>query len=76
MEWASAVVNIPYSYTLELRGLYIPGNGLGFAEPASEIIPTAEETWAFHEVTTVMSMAPLTMSIAGYGQTDDQRVWI
>ncbi|KAK0089529.1 hypothetical protein PV325_006862 [Microctonus aethiopoides] len=41
-DWAKGVAGIKYSYTLELRdrGTY------GFLLPASQIIPTARETWA------------------------------
>ena len=45
MDWALGEAGIPYSYGMELRdtGRY------GFLLPPSEIIPTAEETWAFHK---------------------------
>jgi murein tripeptide amidase MpaA len=41
-DWAKAVAGIKYANTLELRdtGRY------GFALPANQILPTAEETWA------------------------------
>ncbi|XP_043283994.1 carboxypeptidase B-like [Venturia canescens] len=41
-DWAKGVAGIKYSYTLELRdrGTY------GFLLPATQIIPTARETWA------------------------------
>ena len=44
MDWAKATAGIKYSYGMELRdtGLY------GFLLPPAQIIPTAEETWAFH----------------------------
>jgi len=46
LDWALGVAHIPYVYSIELRdtGAY------GFLLPPSEIIPTAEETWAFHKV--------------------------
>jgi len=46
LDWALGVTGIPYVYTIELRdtGLY------GFLLPPEQIIPSAEETWAFHEV--------------------------
>ena len=45
-DWALGVAGIPYVYSIELRdtGVY------GFLLPPSEIIPTAEETWAWHVV--------------------------
>ena len=45
MDWALGEAGIPYSYGMELRdtGLY------GFLLPPNQIIPTAEETWAFHQ---------------------------
>ena len=45
MDWALGEAGIPYSYGMELRdtGRY------GFILPADQIIPTAEETWAFHK---------------------------
>merc|ERR1711892_295537 len=48
LDWALGVVGIPYVYSIELRdkGLF------GFLLPAVLIVPTAEETWAFHEVAT------------------------
>ena len=45
MDWALGEAGIPYSYGMELRDT---GN-YGFLLPAREIIPTAEETWAFHK---------------------------
>ena len=44
MDWALGEAGIPYSFVMELRdkGRY------GFFAPPSEIIPTAQETWAFH----------------------------
>ncbi len=46
MDWALGVAGIPYVYSIELRdtGYY------GFRLPATEIIPNAEEAWAFHLV--------------------------
>ena len=45
MDWALGEAGIPYSYGMELRdtGAY------GFLLPANQIIPTGEETWAFHK---------------------------
>ena len=44
MDWALGEAKIPYAFAMELRdtGRY------GFILPAEQIIPTAEETWAFH----------------------------
>jgi len=48
LDWAYGVMEIPYATTLELRPK--PGHGLaGFKLPTDQIIPTGEETWAFHE---------------------------
>jgi len=46
LDWALGVAGVPYVYSIELRdtGLY------GFLLPPDQIIPTAEETWAFHVV--------------------------
>jgi len=46
LDWALGVAGIPYVYTIELRdtGMY------GFLLPPAQIIPTAEETWAWHAV--------------------------
>jgi hypothetical protein len=46
LDWALGVAGIPYVYSIELRdtGIY------GFLLPAEQIIPTGEETWAFHMV--------------------------
>merc|ERR1712066_141468 len=46
LDWALGVAHIPYVYSIELRdtGLY------GFILPPEQIIPTAEEAWAFHKV--------------------------
>ena len=41
-DWAKGVAGIKYSYTIELRDR---GNA-GFVLPSSQIVPTAEETWA------------------------------
>lgn len=45
MDWALGEAGIPYSYGMELRDT----GRFGFLLPADEIIPTAEETWAFHQ---------------------------
>ena len=46
LDWALGVAGIPYVYSIELRdtGAY------GFLLPPSEIIPNAEEAWAWHVV--------------------------
>ena len=45
MDWALGEAGIPYPYGMELRdtGRY------GFILPPDQIIPTGEETWAFHK---------------------------
>lgn len=45
MDWAMGEAGIPYAIAMELRdtGIY------GFLLPAAQIIPTGEETWAFHK---------------------------
>ena len=45
MDWALGEAGIPYSYGMELRdtGHY------GFVLPPEQIIPTSEETWAYHQ---------------------------
>jgi murein tripeptide amidase MpaA len=45
LDWALGDAGIPYSMAMELRdtGLY------GFLLPPEQIIPTGEETWAFHK---------------------------
>merc|ERR1712227_967066 len=44
LDWALGEAGVPYSMAMELRdtGLY------GFLLPPNQIIPTAEEVWAFH----------------------------
>lgn len=44
MDWAHGDAGIPFTTSMELRdtGIY------GFILPPDQIIPTAEETWAFH----------------------------
>jgi len=44
MDWTLGEAGVPYSMAMELRdtGLY------GFLLPPNQIIPTAEEVWAFH----------------------------
>ena len=44
MDWVKGVVGVPYTYTMELRDT---GTN-GFLLPPSQIIPNAEEVWAFH----------------------------
>ena len=46
LDWALGVAGIPYVYSIELRDT----GDYGFILPAAEIIPNAEETWAFHLV--------------------------
>ena len=43
-DWALGEAGIPYTYAMELRdkGPY------GFILPTEQIIPSAEEVWAFH----------------------------
>lgn len=41
-DWSKGVAGVKFVYTMELRDT---GN-YGFVAPASEIIPTADETWA------------------------------
>ena len=45
MDWALGEAGIPYSYGMELRDT----GSYGFILPPGQIIPTGEETWAFHE---------------------------
>jgi len=44
LDWALGEAGIPYSFGMELRDT---GN-FGFLLPPTQIIPTGEETWAFH----------------------------
>lgn len=44
LDWALGEAGIPYSYGMELRDT---GN-YGFLLPPNQIIPTGEETWAYH----------------------------
>ena len=44
IDWAKGEAGIGFATTMELRDT---GN-YGFILPAEQIIPTAEETWAFH----------------------------
>lgn len=46
MDWVYGVAQIPYVYSIELRDAF----DYGFLLPPDQIIPTSEETWAFHEV--------------------------
>ena len=46
LDWVLGVAGIPYVYGMELRDT----SWFGFYLPAHEIIPTAEEVWAWHEV--------------------------
>jgi hypothetical protein len=50
MDWALGTAGIPYSYAMELRDT----GASGFLLPPNQIIPTAEETWAFHETAAKM----------------------
>ena len=46
-DWALGEAGIPYSIGMELRpGRFGPH---GFVLPPDQIIPTGEETWAFHQ---------------------------
>ena len=44
-DWALGGANIPYSYSVELRDT----GRHGFLLPRDQILPTAEEIWAFHQ---------------------------
>ena len=44
IDWVLGIAGIPYSMAMELRGE--PG---GWALPSEYIIPSGEETWAFHQ---------------------------
>ena len=46
LDWALGVAGIHYVYGMELRDT----GRFGFYLPAHEIVPTAEEVWAWHEV--------------------------
>jgi len=46
LDWALGVAGIPYVYSIELRDT----GSYGFLLPPEQIIPTAEEAWAWHEV--------------------------
>merc|ERR1719384_318007 len=46
LDWALGVAEVPYVYSIELRDTGVNG----FLLPPDQIIPTAEETWAFHKV--------------------------
>jgi len=46
LDWALGVAGIPYVYSIELRDT----GSHGFLLPPSQIIPNAEEIWAFHQV--------------------------
>ena len=50
LNWAYWTVGIPYAYTFELRPKQRNANGYNFVLPRGQIIPTAKETWAWHEV--------------------------
>ncbi len=50
MDWALGEAGIPYSMGMELRDT----GSYGFLLPPSQIIPTAQETWAFHETAASM----------------------
>jgi hypothetical protein len=49
LNWAYWTAGIPYAYTFELRPKMNDGVH-GFVLPHGQIIPTAKETWAWHEV--------------------------
>jgi len=44
LDWTLGELGIPYSFGMELRDT----GSYGFLLPPSQIIPTGEETWAFH----------------------------
>ena len=46
LDWALGVAGIPYVYSIELRDT----GSYGFLLPPSEIVPNAEEAWAWHLV--------------------------
>jgi len=46
LDWALGVAGVPYVYSIELRDT----GSYGFLLPADQIIPNAEEVWAFHAV--------------------------
>jgi len=46
LDWALGVAGVPYVYSIELRDT----GSYGFLLPPEQIIPTAEETWAWHAV--------------------------
>merc|ERR1712002_955087 len=46
LDWALGVAGVPYVYSIELRDT----GSYGFLLPPEQIIPTAEETWAWHTV--------------------------
>ena len=50
LDWALGEAGIPYSFAMELRDFGVNG----FLLPPAEIIPTAEEAWAFHETAAKM----------------------
>jgi len=47
MDWMLAEAQIPYVYSIELRDEGFPH---GFLLPPDQIIPNAQEVWAFHKV--------------------------
>ena len=48
MDWTKKMLGIPYTFTMELRDKWNSGI-MGMLLPPSEIIPNAEEVWAFHK---------------------------
>ena len=44
-DWALGGAHIPYSYSVELRDT----GRHGFLLPRDQILPTAQEIWAFHQ---------------------------
>jgi len=46
LDWALGVAEVPYVYSIELRDTGVNG----FLLPPDQIIPNAEEVWAFHKV--------------------------
>ena len=46
LDWVIGVLGVKYSYGMELR----PNEGRdGFLLPTDQILPTAEEVWAWHK---------------------------
>ena len=48
LDWTKEKLGIPYTFTMELRDDWNSGRK-GMMIAPSEIIPNAEEVWAFHK---------------------------